>query len=132
VSASPLDLAFVAILYGFLVAVSVLALIELRRPSPLPAAHLEPLDPAASRSVSIPLRASTWIGRDRRNTLVLADEYASGRHAVVRCAKDGRWWVEDLGSRNGTYVNGHRVESSRPLGSGDVLQIGRSRFRFGA
>jgi len=127
-SISPWDLAFVATLYAFLVAVSTLALVELGRPSPRPSACLEPLDPEPSRS--IPLRISTWIGRDSHNTIVLADAYASGRHALVRRDQEGRWWLEDLGSRNGSYVNGRRAESAQPLSSGDVVQIGRTRFHL--
>ena len=40
------------------------------------------------------------------------------------------WYVEDLGSTNGTYVNGNRVDGVAPLGYGDELQIGQVRLRL--
>src|SRR4026209_730824 len=55
------------------------------------------------------LRAVTSIGRDAGNDVPLSDEAASARHAVLEL-RDGEWWVEDLGSTNGTVVNGTRIE----------------------
>ncbi len=70
------------------------------------------------------------IGRGPLNDLQLdKDDFASGKHALVDPRRDGVW-VEDLGSTNGTFVNGVRLSSSRRLAPGDVLRIGESDFRY--
>lgn len=69
------------------------------------------------------------IGRDTsRATALLSDSSVSGVHCRVYW--DGQWYVEDLGSRNGTRINGKalRVRQPRPLASGDVLQISTLPF----
>ena len=77
----------------------------------------------------LPLRAVTSIGRDPGNDLVLDDDAASARHAVVSFA-DGQWWVEDAGSTNGTLVNGGRVWEKERLNYGDELTVGRVDLRL--
>ncbi|MGC9973913.1 MAG: FHA domain-containing protein [Gaiellaceae bacterium] len=70
------------------------------------------------------------IGRGPLNDLQLdQDDFASGRHALVDPRRDGVW-VEDLGSTNGTFVNGVRLTSNRRLAPGDVLRIGETDFRY--
>ncbi len=70
------------------------------------------------------------IGRGPLNDLQLdQDEFASGKHALVDPRRDGVW-VEDLGSTNGTFVNGVRLSSSRRLAPGDVLRVGETDFRY--
>ena len=76
-----------------------------------------------------PLRASTSIGRDAGNDVPLSDEAASARHAVLEL-RDGEWWVEDLGSTNGTLVNGTRIERAERVRFGDELAIGRIALRL--
>jgi pSer/pThr/pTyr-binding forkhead associated (FHA) protein len=72
----------------------------------------------------------TTIGRADDNVLVLdGDDYASGHHARVESGLDGTW-VIDLGSTNGTYVNGERIEGRRRLHVGDLLQVGDTELRF--
>jgi pSer/pThr/pTyr-binding forkhead associated (FHA) protein len=72
----------------------------------------------------------TTIGRSEDNVLVLdGDDYASGRHARVESGLDGTW-VIDLGSTNGTYVNGERIEGRTRLHEGDLLQVGDTELRF--
>jgi sigma-54 dependent transcriptional regulator, acetoin dehydrogenase operon transcriptional activator AcoR len=56
------------------------------------------------------------------------DAWASTRHAAIR-KSFGRWLVEDLGSKNGTLVNGERV-TRHTLGDGDLVEIGRSTWLF--
>jgi pSer/pThr/pTyr-binding forkhead associated (FHA) protein len=79
----------------------------------------------------ISLRAATTIGRERGNDLVVDEETVSSRHARL-LLRDGRWWIEDLGSTNGTLVNESQVNRARPLRPGDVIQVGRVRLRFSA
>jgi FHA domain-containing protein len=77
----------------------------------------------------LPLRAVNAIGRDAGNDVVLNDEAASARHALLEFA-DGEWWVEDSGSTNGTMVNGDVVRSRERLQYGDELGIGRVAMRL--
>jgi len=75
---------------------------------------------------SVPLgRSGVLIGRAPECTLVLEDEIASTRHARIFSRPEG-WFVEDLGSRNGTYLGGNKLTGARPVGVGSVLRIGRT------
>ena len=70
------------------------------------------------------------IGRADNNDVSLqSDEYASGRHARFEPRRDGIW-VEDIGSTNGTFVNGIRLTRERRLTAGDVVRIGETDLRF--
>ncbi len=75
------------------------------------------------------LRPVTAIGRARDNTIVLDDPFVSAHHALVLW-RDGCWWVEDLESHNGTYLNDERLEHPAKLHSGDRLRMGESVLRF--
>ena len=77
----------------------------------------------------LPLRAANAIGRDAGNDIALQDEAASARHATLE-AEDGSWWIEDLGSTNGTLVNGVRIEKRERLRPGDEIGIGRVLMRL--
>ncbi len=78
-----------------------------------------------------PIVGSKWkIGRDPTNQVVLeADPYTSRFHAWITF-EDNHYFVEDLGSTNGTLLNGQPLIRRRPLLSGDHLRIGRSEFKF--
>jgi hypothetical protein len=70
------------------------------------------------------------IGRGGQNDVPLdVDEFASASHARVEARADGVW-VQDLGSTNGTFVNGARVEGARKLSPGDVLRVGETDLRL--
>jgi FHA domain len=70
------------------------------------------------------------VGRDAENDVPLGrDEFSSGRHARFEPRRDGVW-VEDIGSTNGTFVNGVRLLRPRKLSSGDVIRIGETDLRF--
>lgn len=75
------------------------------------------------------LRALSHLGRDAGNDVVIDDEAASARHAVVELS-GGEWWVEDQGSTNGTVLNGARIARRERLRDGDVLEVGRVALRF--
>ena len=77
----------------------------------------------------LPLRAVNSVGRDAGNDVVLNDEAASAKHAVISFA-DGEWWLEDAGSTNGTLLNGTRVWEKERVHYGDVVQIGRIALRL--
>jgi len=70
------------------------------------------------------------IGRGPLNDVQLdLDDFASGKHALIDPRRDGVW-VEDLGSTNGSFVNGVRLSSARRLAPGDVVRIGETDFRY--
>jgi len=79
----------------------------------------------------LPLLPVTTLGRGLTNTIVLADSFASTKHARLT-QRDGRWWLEDLGSRNGTLLNEVRIQPDRPLAviEGDLLGVGSVRLRI--
>jgi len=85
------------------------------------------LEPGST--VELDSRALT-VGRAASNDLALdGDEYASSRHARIEPRRDGIW-VHDLGSTNGTYVNGVRIDRPRRLAPGDVVRVGDTDLRF--
>jgi hypothetical protein len=70
------------------------------------------------------------VGRGGNNDVPLAgDEYASSRHARFEARRDGVY-VEDIGSTNGTFVNGIRLTRDRRLAPGDVVRVGETDLRF--
>jgi FHA domain len=74
--------------------------------------------------------AQLTIGRGRQNDIAIGtDEYASARHARFEPRQDGVW-VQDLGSTNGTYLNGARLEHPRRLTAGDIVRIGETDLRY--
>jgi hypothetical protein len=70
------------------------------------------------------------VGRSSDNDLSIErDEYASSHHARFEPRRDGIY-VEDIGSTNGTFVNGIRLSRERRLAPGDVVRIGETDMRF--
>ncbi|WP_432146209.1 FHA domain-containing protein [Streptomyces sp. bgisy084] len=72
------------------------------------------------------------IGRALENELVVSDLQVSRHHAEFRATPDGRFEIHDLGSHNGTYVNGQPVPKSgkAPVGPNDIIGVGHSTFRL--
>ena len=69
------------------------------------------------------------VGRGGQNEIPLdGDDFASAQHARFESKRDGLW-VEDIGSTNGTFVNGARVTTARRLSKGDVVRVGQTDFR---
>lgn len=76
-------------------------------------------------------KGSALIGRAPNAEIRLDDDGMSRNHARIRC-ETGRAWVEDLASRNGTFLNGQRLSDQVELKEGDKIQVGRSTvLRFG-
>lgn len=104
-----------------------------RTPAPAPAAAPDRATPRSLVVTEGSLRGTTLtlgpgqvlIGRNPDCTLVLSDDYASGRHARL-FPRDGRWFVEDLGSTNGTQLGRSPVTQPTPVEAGQQLRIGRT------
>jgi FHA domain/zinc-ribbon domain len=75
-----------------------------------------------------PAGERTRIGRSPDCEIFLDDVTVSRNHAVL-IQRDGKFFVEDQGSLNGTFINRHRIESA-PLEEGDELQVGKYRMTF--
>ena len=75
-----------------------------------------------------PLKPRTTLGRSPDSDIVLADSGCSTHHAIIRTVPEG-WILEDLGSTNGSWVNGEWVQGTHALAEGDLLQLGNLRFR---
>jgi pSer/pThr/pTyr-binding forkhead associated (FHA) protein len=69
------------------------------------------------------------IGRNVNNTIFVEDDFVSASHAMLTF-RGRSWFVEDQGSTNGTYVNGHRIDRPVALSFGDELTFGQVRMRL--
>jgi len=87
--------------------------------------------PALPEGDELTLNSSALrLGRGSDNDVNLArDEYASSKHARVEPRRDGVW-VEDIGSTNGTYLNGIRLTRAKKLAPGDIVRIGETELRY--
>ena len=75
------------------------------------------------------LQPLTTIGRGGEATISIDDPHVSARHAELSFGR-GQWWLRDLGSSNGTALNGEPARAVVGIRGGDVIQCGRVRFRF--
>ncbi|MGG7079013.1 FHA domain-containing protein [Clostridium sardiniense] len=76
----------------------------------------------------IPIRDVTTIGRRGNNTVVLSDQYVSGNHAKIM-VKNNALILEDLGSTNGTFLNGEKISGRVKLFTKDQIAIGTAVFK---
>ncbi len=148
-----LKFGFIAILYLFLLWVSRSALRDLRRsggesaspdydeatgmhaagasmdaPAGMPRLRVESA-PGLRSGAAYDLSRGATLGRGTQADIVLEDTFSSSQHA--RLAPQGDAIVlEDLGSTNGTYLNGEPLSGPQPLHDGDRIRIGDSEFSF--
>ena len=128
-------LAFLALLYLFLFRIARALVGDLRAAAREPGTELGRLvvleSPSGEPEVgtSLALDAIATIGRDVNNAIVVEDQFVSAEHAILTF-RGRAWYVEDLGSTNGTFVNGAPVDGVVPLGFGDVIQAGGVRLRL--
>jgi pSer/pThr/pTyr-binding forkhead associated (FHA) protein len=146
-----LKFCFLALLYLFLFRVVRVVVKEMRAPAPVPEqpaappsaapvpasrpakpakgrgpGHLRILEPAARQGESFALTDELTVGRGGGCSIVLADDsFVSTVHARV-FRRDGTVYVEDLGSRNGTLLNGEPVVHAAQLRRGDHVQFGQT------
>ncbi|MGD2179110.1 MAG: FHA domain-containing protein [Anaerolineae bacterium] len=135
-----LRLLLAGLLYAFLGAVLLLLWRDLtqattQRETAQPRSHLVVVETAGEQASEpamgtvFPLRAVTSIGRSPTNTVVIPDTYASSQHALL-AEREGQWWLEDRNSRNGTMLNGGRIEEPTVVSTGDVIGVGRTQLRL--
>lgn len=75
--------------------------------------------------LEVPIESVVVMGRSEQADVVLDDSYASEFHLRFSI-DDGNLYVQDLGSTNGTYVNGRRITSPVTVARGDAVQVGKS------
>jgi len=84
-------------------------------------------EPPAGRAIALgPINS---LGRNVNNTIYVEDDFVSANHAMLTF-RGRSWFIEDQGSTNGTYVNGHRIDRAVALSFGDELTVGRVRMRL--
>jgi hypothetical protein len=133
-----LQLGFLAILYLILFGFARSLLHDLRSAERMQAASragigrlsvLESPENEPPAGTTIALGPINSIGRNVNNTIYVEDDFASASHAMLTF-RGRSWFVEDQGSTNGTYVNGHRIDRPVALSFGDEVAIGRVRMRL--
>jgi pSer/pThr/pTyr-binding forkhead associated (FHA) protein len=133
-----LQLAFLAILYLILLGFARSLLRDLRSAEQAQLASqagigrlavLESPDDEPPVGRTIALGPINSIGRNVNNTIFVEDDFVSANHAMLTF-RGRSWFIEDQGSTNGTYVNGHRIDRPVALSFGDELTIGRVRMRL--
>ena len=144
-----LKIAFLVLLYGFIVLVVRSAPRGMEQAPPqesivlgaadaaqlraehglAPAKLLVLASPELGAGRTLEVAAPTVIGRDGQSGIRLGhDEFASGRHARIEPRPDGVW-LDDLGSTNGTFVNGKRLERAQLVRAGDVIRVGETELQ---
>jgi hypothetical protein len=143
-----LKFGFLAVLYLFLLVIARSALKDLRR-TVVPAPDATGFH--AAPAFEAPRAADAWlvverggdleagtrydligglsVGRSKDADVQIEDRYASGLHARV-FSREGRFFVEDMNSTNGTLLNGATLQGEAELIDGDTIQIGDTEFRF--
>jgi pSer/pThr/pTyr-binding forkhead associated (FHA) protein len=120
-------IALVVALYGFLFWIARSMRSHLTRPEePRHARRIEVRTETGETGAWASLGGPVVIGRSREAGLVIEDPYASDFHARIAPEGDGRFRIQDMGSTNGTFVNGDRLGAPATVGPGDEIQIGRT------
>jgi pSer/pThr/pTyr-binding forkhead associated (FHA) protein len=137
-----LRIGLVAILYVVILQVVGVSRREMRRAAQAPAAattraaavvgHLIVIDSgstALTPGSRLDVEPITTLGRAPTNTIVLESNFVSTEHTRI-LYRDRSLWVEDMGSRNGTYVDQRQVTQPVAVVPGSILQVGDARFKF--
>ncbi len=84
---------------------------------------VDPAETGLRTNDAFPLASETLIGRSPDNNVPLPDATVSAHHGRLIHSR-GRWTIEDLGSKNGTFVNGRRIRARAKVKYGDVMSLG--------
>jgi pSer/pThr/pTyr-binding forkhead associated (FHA) protein len=137
-----LRLGLVAILYLVILQIVGVSRREMKRAARMPAAaaragaavvgHLIVIDSGGTSltpGARLDVEPVTTIGRAPTNTIVIESNFVSTEHTRI-LYRDRSLWVEDMGSRNGTFVDAKPVTQPVAVVPGSVLQVGDVRFKF--
>ena len=132
-----LRLLLAILLYAFLATVLLVVWRDLRQATTAPkTSHrsgelviLQTTDEALEIGTAFPLQPITSMGRAPSNTIIISDTYASSQHALLTW-REGQWWLEDQGSRNGTLLNGTRISGPTVISAGDVIGVGHTQLKL--
>lgn len=140
-----LKIVFLALLYFFIYRAIRSVIVDLRPPTRSQAGRAQPaikskgggkaprsvvvVDESGSKVETLRLDGTLQVGRAEACQIRLPDTYASAFHARI-FSRDGSWFVEDLGSTNGTYLNQRRITSPAELRAGDKIRIGKTTLEF--
>ena len=140
-----LKVVFLALLYFFIYRAIRSVVVDLRPAARAPAGRDKPapkakgggkaprsvvvLDERGSKVETVRLDGTLQVGRADACQVRLPDTYVSSFHARIY-SQDGSWYVEDLGSTNGTYLNQRRVTSPAELRAGDCVRVGKTTLEF--
>lgn len=124
-------------LYAFLVAVIWILWRDLRQAT---AGHeatrssaqlvvMQAADETIAAGAIFPLQPITSIGRSPDNTVLIPDIYVSAQHALLAW-REGQWWLEDRGSKNGTLLNGARISGPTVVSAGDIISVGQVQLKL--
>jgi len=124
-------------LYAFLVAVIWMLWRDLRQAiTGQEATHaggqlvvVQAADETIAAGTIFPLQPVTSIGRSPDNTVLIPDIYVSAQHALLAW-REGQWWLEDRGSKNGTLLNGVRISGPTVVSAGDIIGVGQVRLKL--
>ena len=86
-------------------------------------------DETPAVGTTFPLQPITSIGRSPANTILIPDTYASAQHTLLTW-REGQWWLEDRGSRNGTVLNDVRINGPTVVSAGDIIGVGRTQLKL--
>jgi len=129
-----LRIALAITLYAFVISALLVLWRDLRRqskgviPSVVPTIKITTREDGTSESYEYTLSEVT-IGRDPNSSCQLDDNSISAQHARLTYQQT-QWWVEDLGSTNGTFLNQEPVTTPQVITSGDKLRCGRIVFQI--
>lgn len=137
-----LQYTFLALLYYFLFRVTKMIYADLRNSTGNKVSESAPSSsqPVAKIIIIKPIGAdieetifnlgeNTSIGRSEHNDIVVTGSFVSHEHACITYYKN-QYYLSDLGSTNGTYLNDEKILAEVPLKDGDVIQIGSVTFKF--
>jgi pSer/pThr/pTyr-binding forkhead associated (FHA) protein len=141
-----LKVAFLGLLYLFIFRAFRSVVVDLRPASPKPAPRapraarpaggppptkVGVLDESGSEVAVVPLEGQVQIGRADACQIKSTDTFVSAFHARL-FGKDGAWFVEDMGSTNGTFLNKERVTAPTEVKTGDRVMVGKTTLELRA
>jgi adenylate cyclase len=93
-------------------------------------AHLFITNPQGEKRVDLAEGYLWKVGRQAENDVVIPSDIVSRQHAMLQRAEDGTFYLIDMGSRNGSFVNGKRVSVPLALNDGDQISLGDTTIKF--